>query len=357
MTSDAHAPDHRPDRRNVLAALGGLTLAGAPPFARAGAAGHERDWAWLVGNWDVSHRRLRRRLAGDVNWDAFGGRSVVWQTMDGLGTIDDNILDLPGGPYRAVGIRAFDPNAGEWLIWWLDGRNPTRIDPPVHGTFARDEGVFLGEDVFEGRPIRVRFRWHEIHGPRPHWDQAFSPDAGATWEVNWTNAFTRTAPTPTPLPVTTDHTADFDFLAGRWRVAHRRLKARLAGSRDWETFDGTFHNWPVLGGAGNVGDNVFNRASGPVRGVGFRAFDPASGDWLSWWLDGRTPSVISAPLTGRFTDGVGLFRSEEIIDGRRVLQRVIWSNITPGSARWEQASSLDGVDWEVNWISDFERAG
>jgi hypothetical protein len=349
-------PDARPDRRDVLTALGGgLTLAGAPALARAQATGRERDWAWLVGDWDVSHRRLRRRLAGDAHWDAFGGRSAVWLTMGGLGTIDDNLLDLPGGVYRATGIRAFDPVAGKWLIWWLDGRNPTRIDPPVYGTFDGDEGVFLGEDVFEGRPIRVRFRWHEIHGPRPHWDQAFSPDGGATWEINWTNAFTRVAPAPAPLPVTPDHPKDFDFLVGRWRVAHRRLKTRLAGSSDWETFDGTLENWPVLGGQGNVGDNLFDRPSGPVRGVGLRAFDPASGDWLSWWLDGRAPSVIGAPLRGRFTDGVGVFRSEETVDGRRVLQRVVWSDITARSARWEQASSLDGVDWEVNWISVFER--
>lgn len=352
MTPDAPGPD----RRDVLAVLGGgLTLAGAPALAQAAAAGHERDWAWLVGDWDVSHRRLRRRLAGDTQWDAFAGRSAVWLTMGGLGTIDDNLLDLPGGIYRATGVRAFDPVAGKWLIWWLDGRNPTRIDPPVYGTFDGDEGVFLGEDIFEGRPIRVRFRWHEIHGRRPHWDQAFSPDGGATWEINWTNAFTRTAPAPSPLPVTADHPADFDFLVGRWRVAHRRLKERLAGSSDWETFDGTLENWPVLGGQGNVGDNLFNRPSGPVRGVGLRAFDPASGDWLSWWLDGRTPSVIGVPLRGRFAAGVGVFRSEETVDGRRVLQRVVWSDITARSARWEQASSLDGVDWEVNWFSTFER--
>ncbi len=180
-------PDKQePDRRTVLTTLGGLTLAGVPVIARAqagrqpdGARDRTRDWAWLAGDWDVSHRRLRRRLAGDVNWDEFGGRSAVWLTMGGLGTIDDNILDLPGGIYRATGVRAFDPVSGRWLIWWLDGRNPTRIDPPVHGTFDGDEGLFLGEDVFEGRPIRVRFRWHEIHGSRPHWDQAFSPDDGA----------------------------------------------------------------------------------------------------------------------------------------------------------------------------------
>ena len=120
----------RIDRRSVLAGLGGSgMIAGMPGLAIAGAADRRRDWAWLEGNWQVEHRRLRRRLARDTHWDRFAGTSAVWLTMDGLGTIDDNLLHLPGGNYRAMGIRAYDPAADRWAIWWLDGRNPTRQLP------------------------------------------------------------------------------------------------------------------------------------------------------------------------------------------------------------------------------------
>ena len=37
----------------------------------------------------------------------------------------------------------------------------------------------------------------------------------------------------------TDHCTDFDFQQGRWQVRHRRLKSRLAGCTEWETFAGT----------------------------------------------------------------------------------------------------------------------
>lgn len=37
----------------------------------------------------------------------------------------------------------------------------------------------------------VRFRWHDTSTTEPHWDQAFSPDNGSTWEINWIMRFHR----------------------------------------------------------------------------------------------------------------------------------------------------------------------
>ncbi|RPH58736.1 MAG: DUF1579 domain-containing protein [Acidobacteria bacterium] len=149
------------------------------------------DWDWLVGRWNVRHRRLKARLAGSTEWEEFSGTSVLWLTLGGLGTIDDNVLELPSGTYRAVGIRAFDRAAGQWLIWWLDERNPTTIETPVRGGFADGVGTFLCDDTLNGRPIKVRFRWSEITDRSARWEQAFSPDGGATWEINWEMEFTR----------------------------------------------------------------------------------------------------------------------------------------------------------------------
>ena len=72
-----------------------------------------------------------------------------------------------------------------------------------------------------------------------------------------------------PLP--NDPPGDFDFLVGSWKVRHRRLKERLMGSTEWEEFDGTCTMRPLLGGYGNVDDNVLHLPGGSYRGVGLRS--------------------------------------------------------------------------------------
>jgi hypothetical protein len=166
---------------------------GGAPATGAELDSHRRDWAWFIGSWTVWHRRLNGRLVGSTDWEEFSGTCTTWATLDGLGNVDDNVLELPAGDYRAMTIRAFDPASRRWAIWWLDARNSTRIDPPVYGRFENGVGTFLGDDVHNGRPIKVRFRWLDTDTVRPRWEQAYSPDNGATWEVNWLMQFARAA--------------------------------------------------------------------------------------------------------------------------------------------------------------------
>jgi hypothetical protein len=51
---------------------------------------------------------------------------------------------------------------------------------------------------------------------------------------------------------------DFDFLIGDWRVHHRRLKERLANNQEWVEFDGTCASRKILGGLGNMDENLLD---------------------------------------------------------------------------------------------------
>ena len=150
-----------------------------------------RDFDFLHGEWRVAHRRLTERLAGSSVWQSFTGTCEVNPTLGGLGNVDDNVLEFPGGTYRAVSLRSFDALTGEWAIWWLDARDPHAIGVPVIGQFQNGEGTFFAKDTFHDRPIVVRFRWSDLANGEPQWEQAFSDDDGDTWEVNWIMRFQR----------------------------------------------------------------------------------------------------------------------------------------------------------------------
>lgn len=184
-------------RATITAAVAVATGAAAltTPFSAAANSDPERahvnDFAFLVGDWRVQHHCLKDRLEGSTEWQDFSGTTKLWLTMGGLGNVDDNVIQRPNGAYRAMTVRAFDPSTRKWAIWWLDGRAPDHLDPPVYGSFENGVGTFEGDDTLNGRPIKVRFRWSDIMPNSARWEQAFSADAGATWETNWIMRFTR----------------------------------------------------------------------------------------------------------------------------------------------------------------------
>ena len=152
------------------------------------------DFDHKVGKWIAHHKRLKERLAGNHEWVEFDGTQTCWLLMDGYANVDENVMGIPGGEYRGVTLRAYDPASGQWAIWWLDGRNPFgSLEPPVKGRFVNGVGTFYADDTLRGKPIKVRFVWSDITPTSAHWEQAFSPDGGKTWETNWITDF-RKAP-------------------------------------------------------------------------------------------------------------------------------------------------------------------
>ena len=146
----------------------------------------------------------------------------------------------------------------------------------------------------------------------------------------------------------------FAFQTGSWRVRHRKLGNRLAGCTDWIEFGGTCHARELLGGAGNVDDFLIDDPAGVYRAATFRRLDVTADEWLIYWADARGDG-LDPPMRGRFDDGVGVFWGKDVHAGRDVQVRFVWSGIASDSARWEQAFSLDGETWEVNWIMHFNR--
>ena len=158
------------------------------------------------------------------------------------------------------------------------------------------------------------------------------------------------------IRVPTDPAHDFDFLMGAWRIHNRRLRERLRGSDEWDEFETTSLCRPIWGGRANVDEVTGETPAGPLAGLTLRLLDPASGQWRLYWSNARI-GIQEQPLVGTFVDGRGEFYDHELLEGRGILCRFVWSDITAVSCRWEQAFSDDGGrSWETNWIMEFTRA-
>ena len=173
----------------ALAAAPARAAKEAPKPAAAANLTGLHDFDFLFGDWKVHHRTLR---AGTTTWVEFEGTSSTRPIMGGAGNLEDNVLVRPGGTYPAAAVRAYDSATGQWAIWWVDGRAPHGpLDPPVKGGFTNGVGSFYSDDTLNGQPIRVRYLWSHITPTSARWEQAYSKDAGKTWDTNWTMDFTR----------------------------------------------------------------------------------------------------------------------------------------------------------------------
>lgn len=150
---------------------------------------------------------------------------------------------------------------------------------------------------------------------------------------------------------------DFDFIIGDWTVSHRRLNERLAGCTAWTEFSGRSSTRKILGGFGNLEDNILHFPEGAFRAAAMRSYCAKSETWSIWWLDGRNPTQLDKPVVGRFAGNIGLFFADDFLGGKPIKVRFTWLSRLDGDARWEQAFSADdGITWETNWTMQFTPA-
>jgi hypothetical protein len=151
---------------------------------------------------------------------------------------------------------------------------------------------------------------------------------------------------------------DFDWMHGSWKVYLKRLVKPLTGSTTWVEYEGTQVTRKVWGGKANLDEFIADSPStkAHLEGLTLRLYNPESREWSIYWANAKNGALGLPPTVGRFTDGRGEFYDEEEWEGRHITVRYVWSDITPTSARFEQAFSVDGgKTWEPNWISTITR--
>lgn len=146
---------------------------------------------------------------------------------------------------------------------------------------------------------------------------------------------------------------DFNFLAGEWRIKHRRLKTQ--DTDDWDVFEGEATCWNVLGGVASIEELRI-----PARnfsGMGIRLCDVEKHVWADFWINSRSGVLTPPGLMGTFENGVGTFIADDVDGDKPIKVRGVWDRITAKSHRWHQAVSRDGGHtWAENWFMDWLRA-
>jgi hypothetical protein len=153
------------------------------------------DFDFLLGAWSIRNRRRRAtsllaEKGGD--WEEFPATHTGTKALDGKVTIEHYEATFPNGQLvKGLTIRAFDAATQQWAIVWLDNRQPPDF-APLLGRFKDGVGEFYQAITTpDGKPLHVRFTWDHITEETARWQQAFSYDAGLTWDTNWVMEFSR----------------------------------------------------------------------------------------------------------------------------------------------------------------------
>jgi hypothetical protein len=152
-----------------------------------------------------------------------------------------------------------------------------------------------------------------------------------------------------------DGAHDFDFNIGRWTTHISRLLHPLSGSTTWVHLTGTVDIHKVWGGKAQIEQIEADGPSGRFEGLTLFLYNPAARQW-SLSFASSSDGAFEQPAVGEFQDGRGEFYDQEPYNGRDILVRVVWSDITPNSHKFEQSFSDDGgKTWEPNFVAELTR--
>jgi hypothetical protein len=155
------------------------------------------------------------------------------------------------------------------------------------------------------------------------------------------NSSTASKSTPCSQP----QQRQFDFWLGEWNLTWpgQNGKAERGTNSIKRVLDGCV-----------VEENFDGGMSMHLRGVSVSLFDARSGKWKQTWVDNEGGYL---DFVGEFRDGQMVLQREAIRpDGAKVLQRMVYKNITSNEFDWSWERSPDGgKTWQVIWPIHYKR--
>jgi hypothetical protein len=155
-----------------------------------------------------------------------------------------------------------------------------------------------------------------------------------------------------PLDTTRDGSHDFDFTVGTWHTHIKRLLHPLSGSNTWVEMNGTVVTRKVWNGKAQLEEIEADGPNGHFEGMNLVLYNPVAHQWALYWASSED-GTIGVPTIGSFKNGRGEMYDQETYNGKTILVRGVWSDITPTTHHFEQSFSEDGgKTWEPNFIAE-----
>lgn len=318
----------------------------------------QHDFDFNIGTWKTHIRYLRQPPTGPY-WVEFEGTVVVRKVWGGRAQLEEIEADGTAGHFEGLTLFLYNPESHQWSQNFVNSKDGVMATPSV-GEFKDGHGELYSQETYGGRSALIRGVWSNITPDGHHFDEFYSFDGGKTWQPNFTAVLTRTtdqAPNTASNPDTEQNGQhDFDFNFGTWKTHISRLLQPLTGSTAWAEYDGRSVVSKVWNGRASLFEVEADGPAGHIEGVGLRLYNPQSRQWSLNWASSRD-GTLQQPMIGEFKGARGEFYDQEAFNGRMILSRNGFSNITPDSSRFEQEFSNDGGrTWETNWVMTFTRA-
>ena len=132
-------------------------------------------------------------------------------------------------------------------------------------------------------------------------------------------------------------------------------------------FDFWVGSWDLTSGGKPAGTNTITReydgavimerfvgsAETALNGMSVSVFDKNTGKWRQTWVDNQGGYL---DFVGEFADGKMILSRRTTLQGKDVVQRMVWFNITPDSFDWSwERSEDDGTTWKTVWPIHYTR--
>ena len=156
-------------------------------------------------------------------------------------------------------------------------------------------------------------------------------------------------------PPERDGQHDFDFEIGIWKSHISRRLHPLTGSDEWVQLEGRAVFSKVWNGHANLMELEIDGPKGRLEEINVRLYNPQSHQW-SFNFANSSDVTLETPMIGGFKDGRGEFIHQEVFNGKTILARHVFTDITSDSHHFEQAFSDDGgKTWEPNFVATLTR--